>query len=164
VALRLLKHAVAGTFQFVNAPLAAMVAAYAGGPWAAPPWALSPFSLSDLLIWLGPWTPINALLAAAVGWLWGLAARAARSRIALFVLAYLSTFAYDVLSSVLGYLIYLPGASSALALALVGLFLPAGGGWMVGVGPSRSSPRPRSLSAVDRTLRRGSPSWRRHEI
>ena len=158
VALRLLKHAVAGTFQFVNTPLAiAMVAAYAGGPWAGAAVGALSFVVSDLLIWLGPWTPINAALAAAVGWLWGFAARAARSRIALFVLAYLSTFAYDVLSSVLGYLIYLPGASSALALALVGLFLPAGGGWMVGVGPLTEFTTAALAVLSIEALRRGSP-------
>jgi len=158
VALRLLKHGLAGPIQFVNAPLAfAMAAAYAGGPWAGAAVGVLSFVVSDLLIWLGPWTPINAALAAAIGWLWGLAAGAARSRTTLFVLAYVSTFAYDVLSSVLGYLIYLPSAGSALALALIGLLLPAGGGWMIGVGPITEFTTAALAVAAIESLRRSAP-------
>ena len=136
VALRLAKHAFVGPFQFINFPLlAAMVASYVGGSWVGAAVGALSFLASDLLIWLGPWTPINALLAAAIGLLWGLAARSVRSGITLFVFAYLSVFAYDLFSSVLGYLLYLPSAGSALTLALLGLFLPIGGGWLIGVGP-----------------------------
>jgi energy-coupling factor transport system substrate-specific component len=136
VALRLAKHALVGPLQFVNFPLSiAMVAAFIGGSWVGAAVGAFSFVASDLLIWLGPWTPVNALLAAAIGWLWGFAARSFRSGITLFVFAYLSAFAYDLLSSVLGYLIYLPSAGSALALALIGLFLPVSGGWLIGVGP-----------------------------
>ena len=136
VALRMAKHAFVGPFQFVNFPLlTAMIASYVGGSSVGAAVGALSFVASDFLIWLGPWTPINAALAAAIGWLWGFAARSARSGIAVFVFAYLSTFAYDLLSSVLGYLIYLPSAGSALALAIIGLFLPVGGGWLIGVGP-----------------------------
>lgn len=162
VALRLAKHMVAGPFQFINFPLSiAMVAAYVGGSWVGAAVGFLSFIASDLLIWLGPWTPINASLAAAIAWLWGFAAGSARSRIVNFVLAYLSTFAYDVLSSVLGYLVYLPSASSALALALLGLFLPVGGGWLIGVGPVTEFFTAALTVAAVEVLRKTPLSWLR---
>lgn len=136
VALRLAKHAFVGPLQFINFPLlTAMIASYVGGSSVGAAVGALSFVASDFFIWLGPWTPINAVLAASIGLLWGFAARSVRSGITLFVFAYLSVFAYDLLSSVLGYLIYLPSAGSALMLAIIGLFLPVGSGWLIGVGP-----------------------------
>lgn len=159
VAMRIAKHAAVGALQFFNAPLCvAMVAGWMAGPGAGALTGFLTFLLSDMLIWLGPWTPINGALAAALGAAWSLLRRD-HSRTSLFVAAFLTTFAYDIASSVLGYLIYLPagGLSAAVTLALIGLFLPAGGGWLVGVGPITESVTAAVTVAIIEAIRRQGP-------
>jgi len=136
VAARLLKHAVAGGLQFVNLPLVfTFVAACAGGPRAGAVTGALTFLASDAVLGLGPWTAVNSLVSSALGALWGLAGCRGRGPLRTFVEAYLSTFAYDVVTSLALYIAIGLDARTALAYAIIGLFLPVMGGFMVGVGP-----------------------------
>lgn len=136
IAGRLLKHAVAGTFQFVNIPLiAAMVAAHAGGPLVGALTGFFSFVGSDAVLGLGPWTLVNSLIAGVIGAVWGIADTEGATPLRLFVLAFLLTFFYDVLSSFALYALFIGDARIALLYALLGLFVPVMGGVMVGVGP-----------------------------
>lgn len=136
VSFRLVKHAVAGTFQLVNFPLAfAMVAGYFSGSLAGTLTGALSFYLSDLLLGLGPWTLVNSTLAAGIGAAWGVLRRSRSTGLPLFISAFISTLAYDVLSSFLLYVLFVHETWYALIYALIGLFLPTMGGYMVGVGP-----------------------------
>ncbi|MEM0307649.1 MAG: hypothetical protein QXO64_01765, partial [Thermofilaceae archaeon] len=52
-----------------------------------------------------------------------------------FVFAFLLVFLYDVVSSFALYVLFIGDARVALLYALVGLFFPVMGGYMVGIGP-----------------------------
>lgn len=136
IAGRLLKHAIAGALQFVNIPLiAAMVAAHAGGPSVGALTGFFAFIGSDAVLGLGPWTLVNSLLAGVIGAVWGFADTRNVTPPRLFVLAFLLTFIYDVLSSFALYVLFIGDARVALLYALLGLFVPVMGGFMVGIGP-----------------------------
>lgn len=136
IAARLLKHAFAGTFQFVNIPLiATMVAAHAGGLLVGALTGLLSFAGSDMVLGLGPWTLVNSLLACIIGVIWGLTNTRSIGPTRLFTLAFLLTFFYDVMSSFALYVFFIGDARAALLYALIGLFVPVMGGFMVGVGP-----------------------------
>lgn len=131
-----MKHAAVGTLQFVNIPLlTAMVAAHAGGPLVGTLTGALSFIASDAVLGLGPWTLVNSLLASAVGATWGLVNPRSATPLRLFVLAYLLTFAYDVLSSFALYVLFIEDARVALIYALLGLFIPVMGGYVIGIGP-----------------------------
>lgn len=135
IALRVAKNLFT-QIQFVNIPLAfAMLGGLVAGSRAGFTIGLLAFLLSDLVLAPGPWTPTNSLLAGVIGYLWGFANRLDLDKSIVFVLAFLSTFAYDIVSSVVFYLVLGMPPLQALELGLLGLFLPAGGGYMLGVGP-----------------------------
>jgi len=135
VAVRLVKHVLIGTLQLLNAPLlAAMVAGYTGGPAAGVLTGIFSFALSDLLLGLGPWTVVDSLLAGAIGGAWGMLRAKYRATV-VFVLAFISEFAYDVLSSYFLLLLFVHDPVAALVYSLLGLYLPVMGGYMIGVGP-----------------------------
>ncbi len=134
VALRYAKNALTGV-QFINIPLAmAYTAAWLGGPRLGFLVASASYLISDMLIMPGPWTPVDAGLAGAAALAFGLAARRLRG-IELAVAAFLATLAYDVASSSLLYMIFGVPPAEAVAMGIVGLFLPVMGGGLIGVGP-----------------------------
>lgn len=134
VSLRLGKHAVLGSLQFFNAPLfSAMLAGYLGGPSAGLAAGVMVFTITDLVIGLGPWTLVNSILAGLIGAAWGVVRLEGMAEV--FTAAFLSSFAYDVLSSLLLYAAFYYDLWTALLYALVGLYMPVGGGYLVGVGP-----------------------------
>ena len=92
------------------------------------------FLLSDLIIGLGPWTPVNGMLAGLIGATWSLL-KSNDNFPTLFAAAFLSTFAYDILSSFMLYLLFIRSPWLALTYSVVGLFVPVMGGYLVGVGP-----------------------------
>lgn len=142
VATRLAKHALAGPVQFINFPLYyAMLAAYLRGPLLGAATGFLSFVLSDvylstIAIGVGPWTLVTSTTACAVGAVAGLVLRGEESDPAvLFVEAYVLCFVYDVVSSFLCYLMFWSGDPLyAFLLSIVGLFLPAGGGYMIAAG------------------------------
>ncbi|MEM0344648.1 MAG: hypothetical protein QW189_01880 [Thermofilaceae archaeon] len=136
IAARLLKHALAGTLQFVNIPLiAAMVAAHVGGSLVGALTGVLSFLGSDAVLGLGPWTLVNSSLAGLIGAAWGSIDTKNSSSVRLFVFAFLLVFLYDVVSSFALYVLFIGDARVALLYALVGLFFPVMGGYMVGIGP-----------------------------
>lgn len=136
IAARLLKHALAGTLQFVNIPLiAAMVAAHAGSSLVGALTGVLSFLGSDAVLGLGPWTLVNSSLAGLIGAAWGSVDTRNSSSARLFVFAFLLVFLYDVVSSFALYALFISDARVALLYALLGLFVPVMGGYMVGIGP-----------------------------
>lgn len=136
VVLRLMKHYIIGPIQFVNFPA---VFTFLGGIILGPlPGMIIGFFsylISDMTIGLpGPWTVINALLMAIVGLLSGIFLKRA-SRVGIGVGAFLLLFCFDVLSSWMLYVIVGFNWFYALIIAIIGLFLPAGGGFLYAVGP-----------------------------
>ncbi len=133
-ALRLAKHLVLGGLQFVNVPLAfAMASGAEFGPAVGGTVGAVAFLASDLVLGPGPWTALDSALAAAVGAAWGMARPSGRARV--LAAAFLSTLAYDLASSILFYLVLGMTPVQAAAAGILGLFLPAAGGGLVGVGP-----------------------------
>jgi len=136
VALRLLKHAVAGALQFVNTPLfATFVAAYVGGSVVGGLTGLLTFFVSDAVLGLGPWTLVNSALALLIGSAWGRIDLRGSTAAEVFALSFLTSFAYDVASSFALYVIFFSDPRVALLYALLGLFVPVAGGYLLGVGP-----------------------------
>lgn len=122
--------------QFINFPLAFTIIAGAYfGPFAGLLVGLLSYLLSDLLIMPGLWTLANSTLAALVGGFWGLVGGRVSGGMELFVLSYLTTFLFDVLSSMALYVAFGVGPLEAFTLGIVGLFLPVFGGSLIGVGP-----------------------------
>ena len=93
------------------------------------------YVLSDVLIFPGVWTVVDSLLAGFIGFLWGFIGRNRRVGVELFVWIYLSVFLFDILSSVLLYIVMGLEPINALVWGFIGLFLPVFGGSLVGVGP-----------------------------
>ena len=137
--LRLIKHAIAGPVQFVNFPYAVAALASLTGLGYSKSLIVGAlaFIVSDLMLQVGPWTLTNILALAAALMLLAPFTRL-NDRVSLGVALYFSLFMYDVLSSLLGYLWFLGGGGlyTALYLSLLGLFLPAGGGGLLLVGPT----------------------------
>lgn len=136
VALRLLKHMVLGTVQFINIPLSiAMVSGILFGRAEGLLTGILSFIVSDTIIGLGPWTLVNSLLAGFFGSLWGSLKNHRMEDAPLFILAFLCTLTYDVTSSFILYLWFGLPPTTALLFSIVGLFLPVYGGWVIGIGP-----------------------------
>lgn len=134
-ALRLMKHGLIGNIQFVNIPMAfAMLSGYLAGPIEGLVVGLLCFPVSDMFLGVGPWTAVNSSLAALTGFIWGFL-RGCRDRVELFVAAFISELFYDVLSSVALLLINGVQLQAAFMMGFLGLFLPAGGGFLYLVGP-----------------------------
>ena len=162
VATRFAKHVLVGPIQFVNFPLYyTMLAAYVGGPALGAAtgflsYALSDVYLSAVAIGVGPWTIVTSTTACAVGALAGFLLKGGESdEVVLFVETYVLCFVYDVVSSFLCYLMFWSGDPAyALLLSIIGLFLPAGGGYMVAAGLITEASTSMLLAATAERVRR----------
>lgn len=135
IAVRLLKHAIAGTLQFMNAPLlATIVAACIGGSTVGALTGVISFLASDAVLGLGPWTLVNSMLAFLIGLVWGRVSPN-YSFVIVFTLSFLTVFAYDIISSFALYVLFIGDLRAALFYAFVGLYIPVMGGYLIGVGP-----------------------------
>jgi len=137
VTLRMVKHLLVGPLQFVNLPLSmTMIAGYLAGSVAGLSVGIITFILSDLLLGFGLWTIYNSLVSGAIGFLWGLL-REVRCWTVLFVLSYISTLVYDIITSIVFYLTFMSTSDLHLVLtiALLGLFVPVAGGSFYAIGP-----------------------------
>jgi len=133
VSFRYLKNALLPV-QFVNIPLAFTMIAGLYTDWVGGALVgLLSYALSDTLISVGPWTLINGVLASLIGAVWSLFKRLGDTYLA--VIAYLSTFFFDIFSSFLFYLAFGLPLREAFVTGLVGLFIPVYGGGLIGVGP-----------------------------
>ena len=135
VAFRVSKNAIT-QIQFINIPLAfTMVGGYLGGPLVGGTVGLFTFIISDFVILPGPWTVVDSLLASVIGVLWGSIRRFVSGRLQIFIAAFFSELLYDIVSSVILYIVIGMDVMKALAIGIVGLFLPVCGGFIFGIGP-----------------------------
>ncbi|MFX0067909.1 MAG: ECF transporter S component [Promethearchaeota archaeon] len=138
VALRLFKHLIVGPIQIINLPGVMTVASgILMGAVSGFVVGLFSFFVSDLVLGFGPWTPITACFMGLIGIIAGLLwfRREKISRLELFTLSFILIFTNDVFTSVGGYMILGLSFEDALLTSLIGLFLPAGGGFFLAVGP-----------------------------
>jgi len=137
ITLRLMKHLFVGPVQFINFPLVfGLLAGYLFGVRIGFLVGFLTFSISDLIIFPGPWTIVDSSLSALLSGVWGLLKKI-DDRILIFILAYLTTFVYDILSSFILYLLIfgVNNAVVALSISILGLFMPVMGGYLYAVGP-----------------------------
>ncbi len=157
VTLRILKHLIAGTFQFFNPMLfSAYLACELGGVMPAAMVAFFSYVLSDAMIGVGPWTVATSTTAAVAAAIYYLLKKVFPSSdmYSLLLRAYLATFFYDVMSSVLTYIVLGQPLETALVLAILGLFIPVGGGYMIGIGPLTEFTTSLAFAMVMLSLRR----------
>lgn len=141
VTLRLIKHSILGLIQFINFPAVfTIVGGSLLGPSSGLVTGIASYIISDIMIGLpGPWTFVNALLMGGVGLLtgliWGRNNAKKISKLGLAVGTYITLLAFDISNS--WALLMLMGFDwfSALIIGIVGLFLPAAGGYLYAVGP-----------------------------
>lgn len=141
VSLRLIKYSLFGSIQFVNFPAVfTIIGGALLGPSSGAVIGFSSYVLSDIMIGLpGPWTAVNSILMAGFGFLsgliWGRSGVKQIGRLGLAVGAYIMLLAFDITNS--WALLVIMGFDwlSALIIGIVGLFLPAAGGYLYGVGP-----------------------------
>ncbi len=135
VAARIGKHALVGPLQFVNLPLLfTMLAGMLYGSSVGFGVGFLSFLVSDSILGLGIWTLVDGGLAGAIGVLW--AKLRIKGRVSLFIIAYLSTFLYDISTSWILYMIFGFSPVEAFILGFVGLFLPVAGGGAIAIGPT----------------------------
>lgn len=142
VSLRLMKHMLFGSLQFINFPAIFTIASgILFGPLMGVTVGVTSYLLSDILIGIpGPWTFVNAVLMGFFGGVSGLVWRRVNSdfsKIAMGILVYLMVFSFDILSSwILNMVIGFPPLV-AFIWGVMGLFLPVpmSGGFMFGIGP-----------------------------
>ncbi len=141
ISLRILKHALVGPFQFVNFPgVFTILAGVTFGPVTGMVVGFASYLLSDMMIGLpGLWTAVNAPLMAVVGavsgLIWGWRNKLHISKIGLGISTYVMMFAFDVLASWILWALIGYDWVTALVVSMIGLFIPAGGGFLFAVGP-----------------------------
>ncbi|MFX0096765.1 MAG: ECF transporter S component [Candidatus Hodarchaeota archaeon] len=159
VALRLFKHLIIGPIQIINLPGVMTVASgILMGAISGFIVGLFSFFVSDLILGFGPWTPITAgfmgLIGIAAGLLWF--RRENISRLELFTISFILILVNDIFTSVGGYMILGLSFENALLTSLIGLFLPAGGGFFLAVGPITEGATAFLIAVLTPNLRRHS--------
>lgn len=136
VALRIIKHTIIGPFQFINFPCAfSVIAGIMLGPINGLITGMLTFIVSDIFLGLGPWTFITSTLSGIIGLISGLIWKTKKiSKIEVLILSYLLFLIYDITSSFLLYLPFMP-PTEAFTIGIIGLFLPIMGGYLYAVGP-----------------------------
>lgn len=136
VALRIIKHTIVGPFQFINFPCAfSVIAGVMLGPLNGLITGILTFTVSDIFLGLGPWTFITSTLAGIIGLISGLIWKTKNlSKTEALILSYLLFLVYDVASSFLLYLPFMP-PMKAFIIGIIGLFMPVMGGYLYAIGP-----------------------------
>jgi energy-coupling factor transport system substrate-specific component len=159
VAMRLAKQALFGSMQFINFPgVFTILSGVMFGPTTGMVVGFSSYLLSDMIIGLpGPWTAINAILMASLGLasglIWGRKTNVNVSKTGLAIGSYMLMFAFDIFASCLWYIMIGWNWIYAFTLGLVGLFLPAGGGYLIGIGPITEATTTLLIVAIVQALR-----------
>jgi energy-coupling factor transport system substrate-specific component len=134
-AFRVAKNLVTAV-QFINLPLSlAFTASLIFGGEIGFAVGFLGYLLSDLLIYPGPWTVVNSIVAGALSYLLGVLPGSSRQRIIVFATTFLLCLLFDIVTSALLYIILGLEPARALIIGIVGLFLPVMGGYLLGVGP-----------------------------
>ncbi|MGQ9759576.1 MAG: ECF transporter S component [Candidatus Methanomethylicaceae archaeon] len=140
VTLRLIKYQLFGPIQFINFPAVfTIVGGALFGPSSGLVVGIASYLLSDIIILPGPWTLVNSTLMGGVGalsgLLWGMNSQRTISKLGLGVGTYLMLLAFDITNSWALFALIGFDWVSALWIGIIGLFLPAAGGFMYAVGP-----------------------------
>jgi energy-coupling factor transport system substrate-specific component len=140
VSLRIIKYSMFGPLQFVNFPaIFTIVGGVVFGPIVGLTVGLSSYLLSDMVLGAGPWTVVNALFIGVVGiitgLIWGRIPFLKLKKIELGIGVYLLMFGFDIFNSWVLNIIWGYPWLWSLIYGVLGLLMPAGGGYMIGVGP-----------------------------
>ena len=157
VALRLFKHLIIGPIQIINLPGVMTVASgILMGAVSGFTVGLFAFFVSDLILGFGPWTPVTAGFMAFIGIVAGLLwfKRERIPRLELFTVSFILIFVNDVFTSVGGYMILGLSFEAALMTSLIGLFMPAGGGFFLAVGPITEGATAFLIAVLTPTIRK----------
>lgn len=135
IVLRLFKHTILGGLQIINFPLIfAIIAGYFYGGFAGFNVGFFSFVLSDFYLGFGLWTFIDGFIAGLIGFTWSLLKRI-DDNFLIFLLLFLSTFIYDIFTSVVLYVLFGFSLWKAFLIGFIGLFLPVYGGYLYAIGP-----------------------------
>ncbi len=136
VALRLIKHIIAGPIQFINIPcMFAIISGTIFGPMYGLLVGFLSFIVSDIFLGLGLWSFITSSLCGFIGFLSGIIWKGkCTSKAEVLIISYLLLLMYDILSSTILYLLFMPPLE-AFIISIIGLFLPVMGGYLYAVGP-----------------------------
>jgi energy-coupling factor transport system substrate-specific component len=140
VSLRVIKYSMFGPLQFVNFPaIFTIVGGIVFGPIVGLTVGLSSYLLSDMVLGAGPWTVVNAvfigMVGLVVGIIWGRKPFNKINKIGLGIVVYLLMLGFDIFSSAALYMIWGFSLLWSFIYGILGLFVPAGGGIMIGIGP-----------------------------
>jgi len=154
VALRIGKNWGLGPVQFINISLIfGYMSSYVFGFKEGFMVGFTSQFISDLLIFPGPWTLVTSV---SSGFFSSLSSLFRNTKdFTMYVVAlFMLTLGYDVVTSTLGYVMIGYTPLEALIVALIGLFIPAGGGWLIGVGPTTEAVTSIVASSLVKALRR----------
>ena len=140
VSLRIIKYSMFGPLQFVNFPaIFTIVGGVVFGPIVGLTVGLSSYLLSDMVLGAGPWTVVNALFIGVVGiitgLIWSRKPFLKINKIGLGIGVYLLMLSFDIFNSWVLNIIWDYPWLWSLIYGILGLLMPAGGGYMIGVGP-----------------------------
>ncbi|MEM2109356.1 MAG: ECF transporter S component [Candidatus Odinarchaeota archaeon] len=136
IALRLFKHLILGPIQVINIPAAiSIVTALILGGIAGASVGLISIIGSDLILGFGLWTIVTSLFLVAISILISTLRNKLADRTQLFSILIVILFINDVFTSTILYMILGFEFNTALITSIIGLFLPAGGGYMIAPGP-----------------------------
>ncbi len=154
VVTRLGKHLLVGPIQFINLPLLfAMLSGMLYGAEVGMGVGFLSFLVSDSFLGLGLWTIVDGGTAGMLGALWSRVKP--KNKLFLVILAYLSTFLYDMLTSCTLYMIFGLSPMEAFIVGFLGLFIPVAGGGVFAIGPTTEAATAITLLFIaDRLLRK----------
>ncbi len=136
ISLRLFKHLIIGPIQVINIPAAiSIVSVLILGLTVGASVALISIICSDIILGFGMWTIVTSVFLVAICLAINLLKNKINDRTQLFTLIILILFINDVFTSTVLYMILGFEFTTALATSILGLFLPAGGGYMIAPGP-----------------------------
>ncbi|MEM2906907.1 MAG: ECF transporter S component [Candidatus Odinarchaeota archaeon] len=136
ISLRLFKHLILGPIQVINIPAAiSIVTALILGGIAGASVGLISIIGSDLILGFGLWTIVTSLFLVAISILISTLRNKLADRTQLFSILIVILFINDVFTSTILYMILGFEFNTALITSIIGLFLPAGGGYMIAPGP-----------------------------
>lgn len=137
VSMRLAKHVLLGPIQFINIPaIFTIIAGALIGPVGGFIVGVGIFVISDMYILPGIWTVMTSFTMGLVGYFSGLIwhKRQRIDKLELIVIGYLMMLFYDIVTSIVLYIIIGFPILYAIVIGIIGLFFPVAGGYMVGIG------------------------------
>ena len=154
VVTRLGKHLLVGPIQFINLPLLfAMLSGMLYGAEVGMGVGFLSFLVSDSFLGLGLWTIVDGGTAGLLGVLWSRIWP--KNRLFLVILAYLTTFLYDIVTSCTLYMIFGLSPMEAILVGILGLFIPVAGGELFAIGPTTEAATAITLLFIaDKLLRK----------